>query len=63
MRVYVVAEVTAVVMAPVMAARNSVMSAAGSIGLSLLLLLSPVALIFFAAARVFVVSKTILQPL
>ena len=54
--------VKAVVMAPVMAARNAVMSATGSFGLSLLLL-SPVALLFFAAARVFVRSKTILQSL
>ena len=62
LRVDVVAAVTAVVMAPVMAARNAVMSAAGSVGLSLSLL-SPVALFFFEAARVLVKSETILQPL
>ena len=60
-RMGVVAAVTAVVMAPVMAARNYVMSAAGSVGLSSSLLY-PVALLFFAVARVFVKSKTILQP-
>ena len=60
-RVDMVAAVMAVVMAPVMAARNYVMSAAGSVGLSSLLL-SPVELFFFAAARVFVESETILQP-
>ena len=58
----VVAAVTAVVMAPVMAARNSVMSATGSVRLSSSLM-SPVVLFFFAAARVFIESKTILQPL
>ena len=50
MRMDVVAAVSAVVMDPVMVARNAVMSAAGSDRLSSLLL-SPVALFFFAEAR------------
>ena len=61
-RVYVVTEATEVVMALVIAASNAVMSAAERVGL-LSLLLSSVALFFFAAARVFVESKTILQSL
>ena len=61
MRVFVVAAMTAVVMAPVMAARNPVMSAARSVSLSSSLL-SPVALFLFVASRVFVKSKAILWP-
>ena len=44
-RMDVIAAVTAVVMAPFMAARNAVMSAAGSVGLLSLIML-PVALFF-----------------
>ena len=60
-RVDVVVAVTAVVMAPVMAARNVVMLSMGSVGLSSSLL-SHMELFLFTATCVFVKSKTNLQP-